>query len=528
MDERARQRLNLVCLLALDLWLALGTAPPSAQTWRWGQEFRIRSNETPDAIIGRIGARYYSTRFRSLPFSQDELALDMFSFPDLAYAGGITLLPRNTYVEDGDLRALPEYEGIFILGNHIVLFLSAFDKNRTSQVLYGLRYDTLGQFLNMVRLVETHNATRPNKGQFRLVPTLSQKNLWLILSHPQDKNDLEQFEFFLFNDSLQNLYRRTLTLPYKDRQFEMTDLLPDGENQLFMLGKVYPERPNRERGLPDFEYSVLKLRISPPEEVQELVLRDAPYPVADLALARTKSGLALCGFFARPASEGVAGTLLYSLAIDSLRVLRTAHMPFDKNFVQEALGEKKAPRNPMLSRFGLKEVVTGPEGDLFIVGEQFWMQEICVRDARGFLYCNYHYFYNSILVIHADTSGEIRNTYVIPKFQNSLDDDGYFLSYALAVNDSGLYFVFLDNPKNRQAEKPADYRDMNRPQKADAVLVQLGFGGGLQKKILFNAEAEGWTLRPKFSRQVGADEIMVLALGGNNKIRMCQIRLKEL
>lgn len=500
-------------------------SPAYCQSWQWGQEYRVRSNETPDALVGRIGSRFYSTRFRSVPFSHDELALDIFRAPELSYEGSFTLLPRNTYIEDGDLRALPDYEGFFILGNHLVLFLSAFDKNRSAQVLYGLMYDSLGQFTSMKRLAETHNASRPNKGQFKLVPAPSGKRLWLVLSHPQERNDPEQFDFYLYDDSLNTLGHKTLTLPYKDRLFEAADVLPDDEDNLYLLGKIYQEKEERQRGTPDYHFSVLRLRITVPEEVQELILHEKEVFPTDLALARSGRYLVLCGFYAHSPGGAISGTLHYRLTADSLRMLCTHKKAFDKNFVTEALGEKRPPRTAYLARFGLRQVIPGPSDNIFIVGEQFWMQEVCVRDARGFLYCNYYYNHNSIVVIEADSSGHIRNNFVVPKFQSSMDDEGYYLSYALANNDKALYFVYLDNPRNRQVTNPSELKIMNRPSKADVVVARLGFDGSLSRKVLFNNENEGWTLRPKFSRQTAPDELVVMAIGGPSRIRMCRITL---
>lgn len=512
------------------VWLLTLTgnfSPSYCQSWQWGQEYRVRPNETPDALVGRIGSRFYSTRFRSVPFSHDELALDIFRAPELSYEGSFTLLPRNTYIEDGELRALPDYEGFFILGQHLVLFLSAFDKNRSAQVLYGLLYDSLGQFAGMKRLAETRNASRPNKGQFKLVPAPSGKRLWLVLSHPQERNDPEEFEFYLLDDSLNTLGNRTLSLPYKDRLFEATDVLPDEEDNLYVLGKIFHEKEERQRGLPDYHFSVLKLRVTKPEEVQELILHEKEVFPTDLALARSGGQVVLCGFYAQAPGGAISGTLHFRLSSDSLRMLSMHKKAFEKDFVAEVLGEKRPPRAAALARFGLRQVIPGPDNTLYIVGEQYWMQEVCVRDARGFLYCNYYYHYNSIVVIEADSGGQIRNNYVVPKFQNSMDDEGYYLSYALAANDKGLYFVYLDNPRNRQVDTPADMKLMNRPPKADVVVARLGFDGRLTRKVLFNNESEGWILRPKFSRQTAPDELVVMAIGGASRIRMCRITLSE-
>ncbi|MCS6981728.1 MAG: hypothetical protein N2110_05890 [Flavobacteriales bacterium] len=512
-----------VCMWGCILMLWLEVKRSSAQEYRWGDEFRIRSNETPDALIGRIGTRFYSTRFRSVPFSNDELALDIFRSPELTYEGSITLLPRNTYIEDENLKALPDFEGVFIMGSRILLFLSAYDKDRSAQVLYGLAYDSLGQFQFMNRLAETHNATRANKGQFRLVPTRDEKILWLVLSHPQQRQDPEQFELYLFNDSLHTLGRKFLELSYKDRQYEIADLLPDTQGNLFMLGRIYVDREERTKGQPDYYFSLMKLRITPPATAQEIVFREPEGAAQELALSLSGQHLYLSGFYSESSGSAIRGTLHYTVQIDSLMLLTKDRMEFEKDFAMEALGEKKPPRSASLPRFMLRQVVPAPSGNVWIIGEQYWMQEVCVRDARGFLYCNYFYNYNSIIAIQVDSSGRIRKNLVVPKFQNSMDDDGYYLSYALAINEAGMHFIFLDNPRNASVSSPAEYRVMNRPQRADVVCISLFFDGTLRKSVLFNTEQAGWVLRPKFSRQIASNELVVMAIGGTHRIRMCRI-----
>jgi hypothetical protein len=96
-----------------------------------------------------------------------------------------------------------------------------------------------------------------------------------------------------------------------------------------------------------------------------------------------------------------------------------------------------------LYQYDLDNIVLKDDGGAILVGEQFFIRVVTTTDAQGNVRTTTHYYYNDIIVISINPKGEIDWTEKIAKRQHTINDNGYFSSYAMAVNEDKINFIFM-------------------------------------------------------------------------------------
>ncbi len=127
-----------------------------------------------------------------------------------------------------------------------------------------------------------------------------------------------------------------------------------------------------------------------------------------------------------------------------------------------------------------------------------------------------HYYYNDIIVISIDPEGQIEWTEKIAKRQHTVNDFGYYSSYALAIDDDKMNFIFNDNIKNLVSSamtkgklKGLVYNFSKSFKWSVTVLVQLDSDGRQVKEALFNTKEAKFLIRPKVAKQISNNELVI-------------------
>jgi len=136
------------------------------------------------------------------------------------------------------------------------------------------------------------------------------------------------------------------------------------------------------------------------------------------------------------------------------------------------------------------------------------------RIYRDFFYGNhtydFFYNYNDIIVVNIRPNGEIEWATRIPKRQATVNDGGYYSSYAMSIIRDKIYFIFNDNARNLMPSKKGR-RDLYSYDGKNSVitLAELRKDGSLQNYLLYNNRDAEIITRPKICKQVGKKEMVV-------------------
>lgn len=496
---------------------------------QWGQEIKLKGGDYYSSILSETDSMLYLLKLRTEIFYNDGFYADRFDARTLNPAGSVPLLLRDARIANEGRELVPQFEQARVLDGNLVVFVSAYDKAADENVAYAITFDRYNTQNGLIELDRIDNAKRYNTGEFEFVVSPDGKRFMVLRKRPYQKKENARYDLKIFDSSFKPLHAKAVLLPYRDKNFDIMRHALDNDGNVVLLARI--EKETKEFWAePSYYFSLIEFIPSDSSRVWKYDIPHERLPGDEMRLIsdvdfilNDRNEILVPGFYTLPGKEGTQGTFFMSVDRNTHTVQSSAFKPFEKNLVLDFINEKKYNRGQGLPGFNINYTVPLADGGLYVVSEQYYMSEVCGRDGRGFINCNYYYYYNSIVVFRIDPSGNIAWNSVVPKFQFSINDDGFYSSYALAVTGDRLHFIYNDHPKNITLQKPGEFKIMSRPSVSQAIHVTVNPDGTYIKEPLFINKDERLILRPKFSGQVRDGEIIVSAIPKNNYVKLGRI-----
>jgi len=152
------------------------------------------------------------------------------------------------------------------------------------------------------------------------------------------------------------------------------------------------------------------------------------------------------------------------------------------------------------------------DGTITMISEQYRFYQTCYTDANGNRSCTNHYIFGNIIIVKFDEDGAVEWMDLIPKYQHTINDGGYYSGYAIAQLPNGsLQLVFNDEPRNNYYDQNGKFYSWTRnKRKTDIIMYSIQQDGHRQRSTLFNATDEDVMSRPSVSVQIDENEIIIL------------------
>lgn len=520
------QKRGLIGLLLLLLWAgAFGQSQV-----KWGEEVRLKGGDFYASILSETDSILYLLKLRTEIFYNDGFYADKFDARSLNGIGSVPLLLRDARIQHEGRELTPQFEKVSMINNELCVFISAYDRVDDLNMAYVIAFDRTDNQVGLVELDRIANAKRYNTGEFDFVVSPNQSKIMVLRKRPYQKKENARFDLKIFDSGFKQLHSKAVLLPYREKNFEIIRHAIDDNGNVVLLARIEKETKDFINAEPTYYFSLIEFAPADSNKVWEYDIKSENAKGQETRLLtdvdfilNARNEILIPGFYSIPGKEGTQGTFFMSVDRNSHEVKSSAFMPFEKTLVLDFINEKRYNRGQGLPGFNINQIVPLAEGGLYVVCEQFYVSEVCGRDGRGFINCNYYYYYNSLVVFRIDGNGNILWNSVVPKFQFSINDEGFYSSYALAVTGNKLHFIYNDHPKNIQLQKPAEFRIMSKPSTSQAIHVTVNPDGTFIKEPLFNNKDEKLILRPKFSGQVREGEIVVSAIPRNNYVKLGRI-----
>ena len=307
-------------------------------------------------------------------------------------------------------------------------------------------------------------------------------------------------------------------LPYSDEQFVIEEYKVDERGNVFLLGVLFKDKVRvRRQGLPNYQYIILAYT-QQGEKIDEYQIDLKDKFITDLTFKINRSGELVCsGFYSERGTYSVKGTYFFKIDAATKFVSNTNMKPFDFEFLTDYMGnnEKRRAeraeasgntnRTPELYRYSLDELILRTDGGALLIAEQYFVEQVNYSNWDPFLRryvfdpvrFTYYYNYNDIIIVNIRPSGEIEWTARIPKRQVTVNDGGYFSSYARAIVRDRIFFIYNDNarnfdPKNRN-QRLFNFNGSN----SIITLAEVRKDGSVFSYPLFNNRDAGIITRPQ-------------------------------
>jgi hypothetical protein len=483
---------------------------------KWGKEFEASRRSTLSDIVGHDATGIYAVEVRT-GFSNSDYTLEHYN---------TDFSPTKSFdleIETGREKAV--VNNILYLKGKLYIFYASPDrktkKNRLS--LQEIDKGTLKPKGDIKKIgeIDYEGKRQRNNGDFYCKTSRDSSKILIVYSLPYEEDTPQKFGFHVLGNQLNTLWQKDIVLPYPDELFDITNFRVDNEGNAYLLGKVFKEkRKEKRRGLPNYSYEVIACRDAGsniqqyPISIEDRFLTDMQIEIQD---AQT---IVCAGFYSEKGTVSIRGTYFLKVDAATKTIKAKNFKEFDIGFITQnmrASEAKKAARKEKqggeveLYEYDLDKLLVGKDGSAILIAEQYFVRAVTrYRMINGVssTYIVNHYYYNDIIAVKMDPSGEIAWAKKIPKTQHTVEDGGFYSSYALAIVRGNLCFIFNDNPSNLDLEDD-EKADNFKITKSIVVLACLDPKGNLTKKPIFNAKDAEVITVPKVCEQISNSEVVL-------------------
>lgn len=482
----------------------------------WGEDLREPSNTYVAKLVSYGSWGFYALRKKEESnFSKEEAYLELYDSEmrlrkskelDLKYKGKRRL-----------------FEDLLLIGGELYLLTSFNNRAKNKNYLFAQKINRK-RFLpekSLTLLGEIDSRSEYRAGEFDIEISKDSSKVMIYNQLPYKKREPERFTFRVYDNQLNPIWEKDIILPYNDEKYKVQEYRVDNEGNIYLLGTIFEEQYRRSRnGRPNYEYNILAYT-DDGRDFQEYKVSLGDKFISDLTFRIDTNGDLVCsGFYSERSIEGVKGTYFFRMNPKTGDVKQINSMEFDFAFRSALLSNSRRrraaraeqaddkDREPELSRYSLDDLILRTDGGALLIAEQyfveryytqtFWNQPSQVR---------FHYNYNDIIVVNIRPNGEIEWATRIPKFQETIDDRGYYSSYAKAIVRDRIYFMYNDNNRNfdRNNSKLYSFNGRN----SVIAITELRKDGTISTYPLFRNRDAGIITRPKICKQIGLRKMAV-------------------
>lgn len=533
--KRALLVLNLLIIINLHV---TGQTKSEKFNIQWGPEQKEAKKSVLSDIVGfdRTGIYVHKRNPIGNSFSKTAFTLEQY---------GLSMSPTKS--EEIGLKAqgkVAELETILYLDNTIYVFSSNANNKAKRYYLYvqPISKNTLQLEKEAKQIAEMDysGSSKYSSGEFHISISEDSSKVFVHHKSPYDEKENEKCEFYVLDKKMNQVWKKSITLPYKNNLFEVERYEVDNQGNVHLVGVLYNDKKTEKRmGKPNFKYQILSYYDNGNELKEYPVSLDGKF-ITDMKIAFNDKQELLCGgFYSSPGSFNIEGSYFLKINSQTKEIISKDTKSFGADFItqyfsekeeKEAKKEAKKGMEPDLYKYELKNMIFSNDGNIWLIGEQFYIQSVLNQssDGQGNIntYTTFIYHHNDIIITNISPDGKIAWSNKIAKRQVDRTDDGIFSSYFLFSRKDNLLFVFNDNASNLKYNgegKPANFENDSE---SIVTLVTVDKQGNQNRESLFTAADANVLTQPLVCEQISAKDMVIL--GQKKKThRFAKVTFKE-
>ncbi|PHR49030.1 MAG: hypothetical protein COA32_03005 [Fluviicola sp.] len=286
------------------------------------------------------------------------------------------------------------------------------------------------------------------------------KNLaGIFYTIPSEGFDFPRYSFGVLNDHQELLYKNETTFPYRKKKLNFFDeyLTPSGD--FFVLAREFTEN-NNSIWLNEEAQSQIRVFKVEDGELNNFKINQSEFILSEINVVSDENGnLIFSGLYSEDEFSGIHGVFFIKTDSEG-EILNKEYHPFSVDFLnlgKSSWAKNRALENDFngmpvdgLGNFVMHDLRKTSDNGYIGVAEHFEIEKrfsgVGTPGASNRI--DTYFFYDDILVYKLDSLGVLDWVKRIPKSQNSINDNGYYLSIVQALTDNHLFLLFNDNSKN--------------------------------------------------------------------------------
>ncbi len=429
-----------------------------------------------------------------------------------------------------------QYVGKTFVGDELYFFTSIRNKETNKKKIVSQHLSTPDLFLNteLNELAEfdfKSNWTPGQNGGFQYLKSPDEK---IIMAYTYDNQKVEEYEKMtleLYNSNLTSMWKKQITMPFKEDLFLIETMRIDNEGNYYILGKLYEPpaadaKKNVKRGK-KFIYKLVAFTNQANKQIEyDIKLNEKV--LTDVQLSFSKENSLICaGFYSDTWDKyrtGVNGTFFMKIDATSGAVISQNTKDFSFEFITSTYSESeqakakkkldKRGKEPVMTRYVMRDLIKKDDGGAVLLAEKYYTYTTTTTsyvNGQPQTRTVYHYVYKDIMVVNVNDQGNITWAEKIPKYQHSTNDGGFYSSFGLAVVEDKMYFFFNDNAKNlgwKKGDPVYNFKRRGKNSVLTAVIIDAK-GNVSDRKTVFSKKEAGTLTIPKMCKQTDKKEFVM-------------------
>lgn len=301
-----------------------------------------------------------------------------------------------------------------------------------------------------------------SKNGFGYISLLSNRNkdlAGIFYTVPSEGYDFPRYSFGVLNNRQELLFKDETTFPYRNKRLNFFDEYLTPEGDFFVLAREYSENNNSIWLNEDVHNSIRVFKIEN-GELNDFKINQSENILSEINVVSDENGnLIFSGLYSEDQDSGIRGVFFIKMDTDG-KVLTKEYHSFSVEFLtlgKSTWARQKALDNDFngkpvdgLGNFVMHDLRKTADDGYIGVAEHFEIEKRFsgVGTPGSSNRLDTYYFYDDVIVYKLDSSGVLDWVKRIPKSQNSINDNGYYLSIVQALTKDYMYILFNDNSKN--------------------------------------------------------------------------------
>jgi hypothetical protein len=489
---------------------------------KWGEESKMDRRNYFYDVLAAYNNGYYMLRTSKKGDHIDrytkELTLDKTLLLDYKYEG----------------KKMKD-EGIVFFNSSIVMFSSfANSKTNKNYLFYQVvDKDKLEQNGKLIKLSEITFEKKSRDGFYDYDVSPDSTKMLVYAGKPYNKDGPEKFGFSVHDESMKEIWKKDIELPYKEELFSVEEYDVSNKGNVFITGMEYKEKKSYKKrdGKPRYKYHVLGY-FDAGQRIKDYEIDLGDRFITDMTTSVRGNGDIICsGFYSDNGTWSIRGIFFVTIDGETKKMKSKSFKEFDEDFITEGLTEKqeqkakkkaqKKERSLEMYNYRFKEFIQREDGGAVLIAEQYYTYTTThtTTGANGSTTTTttYHYVYKDIIVVNIDPAGQIDWTEKIEKKQHTTNDGGYFSSFSSHVKDDKIFLIYNEHAKKFYKEE--EWKQMEKKDKNAmlTLLVEIDNTGKNEKEMLFNTRTEKVRTRPKVCEQITNDMSIIYTQWGKTQ-----------
>lgn len=485
----------------------------------------------PGPILGGTEKGSYQLRYRyNYTFLLFFTLVKVNPMLALLDAGSMSLKwskPILTKEDMPEALDVPEsYTSLEIVGDKVFAAFQQYDSKSKTLGVYAFYLDSEGKKTGKITRIHREKVDNwAGVGDIDIVFSEDKKHFLFFYKAQGGSREAESYSFKIFTQDLALAHSRDISFPVQDRYFLFNQIALANDKEVYISSSVYDDEENNNDGkrkkrvkskTGSWVIHLFSFRMDDDQEgaIKDLELNLKSRYVTSARFKVSDQRVIASGFYGkRPGAVNGVVSLIYDREKD--QIIRDDMEDLPASTLADFGKSTQKSGKLSASNMYIKDLSLSKDGSYYMLGEQYYVVEVMRTSSNGFVYTDYYYHYNDLLLTKVDPTGDISWSHRVGKRATTRVENN--LGYGCYMHHNKetdmIYLLFNDNPDNFKLIQEGKFKATSFAS-GNVVSVNVRPDGNMTKTLLWNNKEKKLLFHPELSSQVSATKAFLACQRG--------------